>query len=93
VGVKLIGKTVDVRFDPFDLSLVEVWRNGKMVGTASPLIIREFNDNQKDEAVETKPAPNGSRLLKVLEEKSKNRLKQRFGAISFRSLEGGERDV
>jgi hypothetical protein len=43
--------------------------------------------------VETKPAPNSSRLLKVLEEKSKNRLKQRFGAISFRSLEGGERDV
>jgi transposase InsO family protein len=93
VGINLIGKTVDIRFDPFDLSLVEVWRNGKMVGTAAPLVIKEFNDSQKDEVAETRPAPDGSRLLKVLEEKSRNRLKQRFGAISFRSLEGDDKGV
>lgn len=92
VGVKLIGKTVDVRYDPFDFSLVEVWRNGKMIGTAALLVIQEYNDIV-DEAPEIKPAPDGSRLLKVLEEKSRNRLKQRFGAISFRSLEGGDKDV
>ena len=59
VGVKLIGKTVDIRYDPFDLMLVEVWRNGKMKGTASPLVIKEYNDNSGDEAPEIKPAPDG----------------------------------
>jgi transposase InsO family protein len=93
VGVKLIGKTVDIRYDPFDLALVEVWRNGQMKGTASPLVIPEYNDNTADEAPEISPSPNGSRLLKVLDEKSKNRLKQRFGAISFRSLEGSDKNV
>ncbi len=93
VGINLIGKTVDIRFDPFDLSLVEVWQNGKMAGTASPLVIKEFNDNAGEETPDVRPAPDGSRLLRVLEEKSKNRLRQRFGAISFRSLEGGDKDV
>ena len=93
VGVKLIGKTVDIRFDPFDLALVEVWHNGKKKGTASPLVIPEYNESTADEEPEINPSPNGSRLLKVLDEKSRNRLKQRFGAISFRSLEGGDKDV
>ena len=93
VGVKLIGKTVDIRFDPFDLALVEVWHNGKKKGTASPLVIQEYNDHAVDEELEIGPSPNGSRLLKVLDEKNKNRLKQRFGAIPFRSLDGGDKDV
>ena len=49
VGVKLIGKTVDIRFDPFDLALVEVWHNGKKKGTASPLVIQEYNDHAMGE--------------------------------------------
>jgi len=93
VGLALIGKTVDIRYDPFDLDLVEVWQNGKMKGTASPLVIKEFSDSAGEEIPAGSPEPNGSRLLKVLEEKNKNRLRQRFGAISFRSLDGGDKNV
>ena len=83
VGVKLIGKTVDIRYDPFDLALVEVWHNGKKKGTAALLVIPEYNESTVDEEPEISLSPNGSRLLKVLDDKSKNRLKQRFGADLF----------
>ncbi|MDH7576869.1 MAG: hypothetical protein QHH75_03390 [Bacillota bacterium] len=64
-----------------------------MKGTAAPLVIKEFSDSAGEEIPAGSPTPDGSRLLKVLEEKSKNRLQRRFGAISFRSLDGGDKNV
>jgi len=90
VGVALIGRRVDVRYDPFDISVIEVWHGGKFQRKAEKLYIPEFAP--APEANPAKPAakPTHSRLLKVYEEKNKVREKQRNGALDFRSAKGGE---
>jgi transposase InsO family protein len=84
VGVALIGKRVDVRYDPFDISLVEIWHGGKFRRKAEALEIREFAPKLEGTPAAASTKPTHSRLLKVYEERNKEREKQRNGAISFR---------
>jgi hypothetical protein len=84
VGVALIRKRVDVRYDPFDISLVEIWHDGKFQRKAEKLYIPEFAPMPATPVIAPPKKPTGSRLLKVYEEKNKEREKQRNGALAFR---------
>ena len=86
VGVEYIRKKVLVRYDPFDLSVVEVWYGGDKKKLVSPLVIGEYNRNVKKPVEELEKASQ-SRLLRLFEAESKKRLKQQLGA--FRLGEGG----
>jgi hypothetical protein len=90
VGVEFIGKRVLVRYDPFDLSVVEVWHGGKKKKLISPANIGEYNHNVK-KPVEELEKTNQSRLLRLFETDSKKRLKQTLGA--FRLAEEGNDNV
>jgi len=83
VGVALIRRNVDVRYDPFDISMIEVWLDGKFQRKAEQLYMPEFTPKQESAPVAPPRKPTGSRLLKVYEEKNKGREKQRNGALSF----------
>ena len=87
-GAELAGKSVEIRYDPFALDEVEIWRRGRKERTAKELVL-----NHPREAPAAKPAatPSGSRYLDVLEQKAKERRKNRLGAISFRELGGDGR--
>jgi len=87
-GPELAGKVVEIRYDPFALEEVEIWREGKKDRTAKELVL-----NQPRPAPAAKPAekPSRSRYLDVLEEKAKERRKNKLGAISFRDLGGDDR--
>ena len=85
VGAALVRKRVDVRYDPFDISVVEVWHGGKFQRKAEKLCIPEFVPKQAPSPAPPPRKPTGSRLLKVYEEKNKGREKQRNGALDFRS--------
>jgi transposase InsO family protein len=91
VGVALSRRRVDVRYDPFDISLVEVWHGGKFQRKAEVLEIREFAPKLDNAATVASKKPSHSRLLKIYEEKNKEREKQRNGALSFRSPKEGEK--
>ena len=84
VGVALIRRRVDVRYDPFDISVVEIWHGGKFQRKAEKLCIPEFAPEREEPPAETRKKPTHSRLLKLYEEKNKEREKQRNGALSFR---------
>ena len=90
VGVEYIRRKVLVRYDPFDLSVVEVWHDGEKKKLVSPLIIGEYNHNVKKPLEELEKASQ-SRLLRLFEAESKKRLKQRLGA--FRLGGGGSDNV
>ena len=92
VGVALIRKRVDVRYDPFDISLVEIWHGGKFQRKAEKLCIPEFTPKREAAPAAPLKKPTGSRLLKVYEEKNKLREKQRNGALSFRSAKEDEKN-
>ena len=87
-GTALIRKKVDVRFDPFDLAVVEVWHGGAKQLDAKPLVIGEF----------TGPKPEGkasaeigrSRLLEAYAAENEKRRKNAVGILAFGS-EGGEK--
>jgi len=85
VGVEYIRKKVLVRYDPFDLSLVEVWSEGEKRKLVSPINIGEYNRNVKKPAEELEKASQ-SRLLRLFASESEKRLKQQLGAFRL----GGE---
>jgi transposase InsO family protein len=84
VGIALIRKRVDVRYDPFDISVIEVWYDGKFQRKAEKICILEFTPKPAPSQTVTPSKPTHSRLLKVYEEKNKVREKQRNGALAFR---------
>jgi transposase InsO family protein len=89
-GLEYIGKKVDVRYDPFDQSLVEIWHSGEYKKKVPPLIYGEFCGK-----VEKSPAPEKathSRLLRVYEAENAKRQKK-TGALSFRSMKDGDGNV
>ena len=90
VGVALIRRRVDVRYDPFDISVVEIWHEGKFQRKAEKLYISEFAPKLEACPAAAPRKPTGSRLLAVYEEKNKEREKQRNGALSFNDTKEGE---
>ncbi|MDO8716742.1 MAG: DDE-type integrase/transposase/recombinase [Dehalococcoidales bacterium] len=85
VGIEYIRKNVLVRYDPFDLSQIEVWSDGEKRKLVSPANFGEYNRNVKKPVAELEKASQ-SRLLRLFEAESKKRLKQQLGAFRL----GGE---
>ncbi len=80
VGLEYIRKQILVRYDPFDLSVVEVWCGGEKKKLVSPINIGEYNRNVKKPIQELEKASQ-SRLLRLFASESKKRLKQQLGAF------------
>jgi len=90
VGVALIRRRVDVRYDPFDISMIEIWHEGKFQRKAEQLYISEYAPKLDPGPAAASRKPTGSRLLAVYEEKNKEREKQRNGALSFSDTKEGK---
>jgi transposase InsO family protein len=88
-GVKFRRKKIDVRFDPFDLSVVEVWHAGIKQLDAVPLVIGEFTGTSVQKP-ESKAATEigRSRLLDIYLRENEKRRKNAVGIITFNS-DGG----
>jgi putative transposase len=80
VGVEYIRKKVVARYDPFDLSQIEIWYGGVKKKVVSPANFGEFNHNVKM-PVEEKEKVSQSKLLRLLADESKKRLKRDLGAF------------
>ncbi len=80
VGIEYVRKRILVRYDPFDLSIVEVWSEGEKKKTVSPAHFAEFNCKGKKPLEDLEKASQ-SRLLRLFAEESKKRLKQDLGAF------------
>ena len=90
VGVALISRRVDVRYDPFDISVIEIWHDGKFQRKAEMLYIPERTPKLETAPATSRTKPTHSRLLKIYEERNKQREKQRHGALDFRTLKEDE---
>lgn len=90
VGVEFIRQKILVRYDPFDLSLIEVWQQGVKRKSVGPARIGEFNRILKKTGEEReKSMP--SKLLQLLASQEKQRLKKALGA--FRLSQEDEKHV
>lgn len=84
-GVEFICKKVLLRYDPMDLSQVEVWFRGEKRKVITLANIGEYNRNVKKE-VDVLEKASESRLLRLMANESKKRMKEQLGA--FRLSEG-----
>lgn len=84
VGPDLVGRKVDVRFDPLNLDAVEIWFNGQKMKLAQELKINTDREWKVNQAEPEKPTE--SRYLKAIEHREKERRKRQRQAISFRKL-------
>jgi hypothetical protein len=91
VGAGLAGARVDIRYDPFDLAVVEAWHGGKLVRKAYPVTIGEWSAAWGAPKSKTVQKASHSRLLKVYEERNRERDKARNSALAFYSADGGGR--
>jgi putative transposase len=80
VGIEFIRQNILVRYDPFDLSQIEVWYGGQKKKVVSPANIGEYNRNVKKPIAELEKASQ-SKLLRLFADESKKRLKQQLGAF------------
>jgi hypothetical protein len=86
-GMAFARKKVDLRFDPFDLSVIEVWHAGAKRLEARPLVIGEFTGTKP--AQKTATEIGRSRLLDVYVRENENRRKNAVGILRFGSGGGG----
>jgi len=84
-GAEFVRKKVDVRFDPFDCGVVEIWRDGKRIKEAKLIVIGEFiPKTQTAVKLSNNKKPTKSRLLAVYEKQNSQRDQRRNAAISYR---------
>jgi transposase InsO family protein len=85
-GAAYVGQKIEVRYDPFDLSIAEVWQNNEKKAMAKALEIKEYNGRKRKRNAIEKAPQTGSRLLKSLEKEKKERIAKRQGIISYKKL-------
>jgi len=84
------GQTIELRYDPFDLSLMEIYRDGVRLGTAT--LTKHKRDlhlaieHLVPEALRRDP-PAKVDFLKSLREEHEQALRQQIGGIHFASLD------
>jgi hypothetical protein len=91
-GIAFIRKKVDVRFDPFDLSIVEVWHGGEKKLEAKPLVIGEFTQTARKHDDKAATEIGFSRLLNIYAKENEKRRNNSIGVLTF-SSEGGADNV
>jgi putative transposase len=92
VGIEYLRKNILVRYDPFDLSQIEVWYGGQKKKIVSAANIGEYNHNVKKPIPELEKASQ-SKLLRLFADESKKRLKRELGAFRLsESCQTGEEE-
>jgi putative transposase len=59
VDPALVGRRVELRYDPEDLSRIDVYLNGTRAGVATPFVTRRHVHRAVPQAARTEPAPTG----------------------------------
>ena len=92
-GLNLLRKTVELRFNPLDLTHIEIYYQGQYQGLAKPLVLSENNGVRRSavrKAKVTKPVV--SRVLGVLAKQERRRIASDVGAFILSNEEGMYRD-
>jgi putative transposase len=90
VDASLVGMVVELIFDPFDLTAIEVRHKGRPAGTAVPFVIgrhRHAKTRTPDSGQRQEPAPTGIDYLRILDQAHGRELASQ---INYAALIGGD---
>jgi len=88
----LVGRKVELIFDPFDLTRIEVRYQHRLFGTAVPLVIGRHTHPQAQREIPPPPTPTGIDYLKLLAAKRDAELGGQRIDYSSLTQPDGERD-
>jgi len=89
VPAYLRGKRVELRYDPFDLTRLEVWYNDAFLDLAEPEEIVTTNDPDVDLDPVPKPSPDsGLDYLALLRLERERLIQEQIDTIHFTQLDG-----
>jgi len=66
VDPALVGRRVELRYDPEDLSRIDVYLNGTKAGVATPFVTRRHTHRAVPQAARAKPVPTGIDYLSMV---------------------------
>jgi len=94
VDAALVGRRVELVFDPFDLTRIEVRYQHRPFGLAVPLVIGRHTHPQAQREVAPPPVPTGIDYLKLLADKRDAELGgHRIDYASLAGPDGDGRDI
>jgi putative transposase len=94
VDAALVGRKVELVFDPFDLTRIEVRYQHRPFGLAVPLVIGRHTHPQAERELPPPPAPTGIDYLKLLADKRDHELSgRRIDYASLTQPDGDDRDI
>ncbi|MBS4025889.1 MAG: Mu transposase C-terminal domain-containing protein [Clostridia bacterium] len=77
--LELARTRISIRYDPFDMAIVQVFNDGKRYEDAYPLEIPEHINHAVTEEKVDDPKPTGLNYLKLLKEKDQEGISYRGG--------------
>lgn len=91
----LVGQTVTLRYNPFDLTRIQVWLEGTQYADAVPFKMRRHTDKrvtQADSPLPDSPAQLGISFLETMAQAHEEQKKQALGRTSYtRAVKESER--
>jgi putative transposase len=95
VDATLSGSSIQVRFDPYDLSQTQVWKDGKRYENAGPVKLRDPKQkaNKPDRVAPATPIPpTGLNYVELLHEEHRRQVREVQGAALLEAMkEANER--
>lgn len=89
----LVGQTVALRYDPFNLARIQVWLDNKRYADATPLKMRRHTDKRVTRAESLIPEPPsepGISFLETIAKEHEQQQRQDLGRTSFsRAMKAG----
>lgn len=78
VQTKLAGSQIQVRFDPHDLTLIQVWKDGVQFEDAKPLKLRDPKERTKktEPAPKEQPPKTGLNYVELLVQEQKRQIRE-----------------
>ncbi|MBW5447166.1 hypothetical protein GE107_13975 [Cohnella sp. CFH 77786] len=78
VETKLAGSQIQVRFDPHDLTLIQVWKDSVRFQDAKPLKLRDPRQKTKktEQQTEQKPPKTGLNYVELLAEEQNRQIRE-----------------
>jgi putative transposase len=83
VDAALASKTVALRYDPYDLSVIQVWHDGRRFPDAVPLKLRRSRHRQVEPVPEPPPVSTGLNYLELLRQRQAEQQRQQLGQLHY----------
>lgn len=88
VQTELAGSKIQVRFDPHDLSVIQVWKDGQRYEDAKPMKLRDPKNRPKQDEPKAvmQPPKTGLNYVELLVEEQKRQTREAQGAALSRAM-------